>query len=159
MNRLRQIPCPGLPVKQATQRWAAYLDDQACAWLDGDVRLHTDFNPLNVLITPQATWIVDWAWPPRGAAFIDPACFLLRLIANGHAAASAEYWAAQCAGWDLAPAPAIGASAASARLFAEIARGEHFVLGAGRQGVELRQGGRVPNSPPIDRGQDVRCGA
>lgn len=74
MNRLRQIPCPDLPVKEATQRWAAYLDDQACAWLDGDTLLHTDFNPLNVLIAPQATWIVDWAWPTRGAAFIDPAC-------------------------------------------------------------------------------------
>src|SRR5262249_13664295 len=83
-NRLRRTRCPGLPVKQATQRWAAYLDASACAWLAGDVLLHTDFNPLNVLIAPQATWIVDWAWPTRGAAFIDPACFLLRLMANGH---------------------------------------------------------------------------
>ena len=66
MDRLRQIPCPELPVKHATQRWAAYLDVQACAWLNGDCLLHTDFNPLNVLITPQATWIVDWAWPTRG---------------------------------------------------------------------------------------------
>jgi hypothetical protein len=123
MNRLRQIPCPDLPVKQATQRWAAYLDASACAWLDGDVLLHTDFNPLNVLIAPMATWIVDWAWPTRGAAFIDPACFLLRLMASGHTAASAEHWAAQCAGWGQAPAPAINAFAiASARLFAEIAR-------------------------------------
>jgi len=122
MNRLRQIPCPDLPVKHATQRWAAYLDDRACAWLDGDALLHTDFNPLNVRIAPQATWIVDWAWPTRGAAFIEPACFLLRLMASGHTAASAERWAARCAGWDQAPPPAISAFAtASARLFAEIA--------------------------------------
>jgi len=123
MNRLRQISCPDLPVKEATQRWAAYLDDRACAWLDGDTLLHTDFNPLNVLIAPQATWIVDWAWPTRGAAFIDPACFLLRLMANGHTPASAECWAAQCTGWGQTPPPAINAFAtASARLFAEIAR-------------------------------------
>jgi hypothetical protein len=122
MNRLRQIPCPDLPVKQATQRWSAYLDDRACTWLDGDTLLHTDFNPLNVLIAPQATWIVDWAWPTRGAAFIDPACFLLRLMASGHTAVGAERWAAQCIGWDQAPPRAISAFAtASARLFAEIA--------------------------------------
>jgi len=125
MNQLRQLRCPDLPVKQATQRWSAYLDDQACAWLDGDALLHTDFNPLNVLLTPTATWIVDWAWPTRGAAFIDPACFLLRLIANGHTPAGAESWAARCTGWDLAPRPAVNAFAtASARLFAEIARND-----------------------------------
>jgi hypothetical protein len=39
-----------------------------------------------------------------------------------HTAASAERWAAQCAGWGQAPACAIDAfAAASARLFAEIA--------------------------------------
>lgn len=123
MNRLRQIPCPDLPVKHATQRWGAYLDGHACAWLEGDSLLHTDFNPLNVLIAPKATWIVDWAWPTRGAAFIDPACFLLRLMTSGHTPASAERWAAQCTGWDRAPAPAVSAFAiASARLFAETAR-------------------------------------
>jgi hypothetical protein len=123
MNRLRLIPCRNLPVKEATQRWSAYLDNHACAWLDGDTLLHTDFNSLNVLIAPQATWIVDWAWPTRGAAFIDPACFPLRLMASGHTATSAERWAAQCAGWDQAPAPAINAFAiSSARLFAETAR-------------------------------------
>jgi len=41
LNRLRRIPCPDLPVKQATQRWAAYLDERACSWLDGDALLHT----------------------------------------------------------------------------------------------------------------------
>lgn len=43
-------------------------------------------------------------------------------MASGHTAASAEYWAAQCTGWDQAPPPAISAFAtASAQLFAEIA--------------------------------------
>jgi hypothetical protein len=63
-----------------------------------------DFNPLNVLITPARTWIVDWAWPTRGAAFIDPACFVLRLMAHSHTPASAERWARQCAGWTKPPA-------------------------------------------------------
>src|ERR1700749_1114638 len=80
----RGIGCPAVPVKPATQRWSAYLDERAREWLAGDALLHTDFNPLNVLITPDRTWIVDWAWPTRGAPFIDPACFPLRLRAPGH---------------------------------------------------------------------------
>jgi hypothetical protein len=31
-----------------------------------------------------------WAWPTRGAAWIDPACWLLRLMVGGHSAAEAE---------------------------------------------------------------------
>lgn len=75
INRLTRIPCPGLPVKEAPQRWGPYVDDPADARLfDGDRLLHTDFNPLNVLMAPGRTWVIDWAWPTRGAAFIDPAC-------------------------------------------------------------------------------------
>ncbi len=65
---------------------------------------------------------MDWAWPTRGAAFIDPACFLLRLMAHGHSPASAEHWASQCVGWDQVPRHAVDAFAnANARLYAEIA--------------------------------------
>jgi hypothetical protein len=39
--------------------------------LDGDALLHTDFNPLNILVGPDRVWMIDWAWPTRGAAFID----------------------------------------------------------------------------------------
>jgi hypothetical protein len=66
---------------------------------------------------------VDWAWPTRGAAFIDPACFLLRLIGSGQSPTEAEAWARRCIGWNEAPAQAITALAtASASLYAEIAR-------------------------------------
>lgn len=124
LNRLQQIPCPDLPVKRAEQRWAAYLDDDAArVLLAGQTLLHTDFNPLNVLMDAGAAWIIDWAWPTRGAAFIDPACFLLRLMLDGHTAAQAEAWAQQCASWASTPDQAIGAFAiACDRLYAEIAR-------------------------------------
>jgi hypothetical protein len=124
LNRLQQIPCPDLPVKRAEQRWAAYLDDHAARdLLAGQTLLHTDFNPLNVLMGSGTAWIIDWAWPTCGAAFIDPACFLLRLMLGGHTAAQAEAWAAQCDSWATAPGRAIDAFAvACARLYAEIAR-------------------------------------
>ena len=81
INRLQQIRCPDLPVKRAEQRWAAHIDDDTnLGLLAGTALLHTDFNPLNVLMTADGTWIIDWAWPTRGAAFIEPACFLLRLM-------------------------------------------------------------------------------
>jgi len=123
INRLQQIPCPDLPVKRAEPRWAAYVDDDtSLGLLAGTALLHTDFNPLNVLMTAGGTWIIDWAWPTRGAAFIDPACFLLRLMLCGHTAAQAEAWAAQCISWRTTPHEAINVFAiACARLYDEIA--------------------------------------
>jgi Ser/Thr protein kinase RdoA (MazF antagonist) len=84
--------------------------------------LHTDFNPLNVPIRDGTAWIIDWAWPTRGAAFIDPACFLLRLMLGGHTTAQAESWAAQCDSWAAASDKAIDTFAlACTRMYAEIA--------------------------------------
>ena len=91
--------------------------------LDGDALLHIDFNPLNILLGPDRVWIIDWAWPTRGAAFIDAACFLIRAMAAGHSASQAEALAARCPGWLQAPSAAIDVFAlASARLYDEISR-------------------------------------
>ncbi len=124
LNQLQRMPCPDLPVKRAEQRWAAYVDDDAAAGLlAGQTLLHTDFNPLNVLMDAGTARIIDWAWPTRGAAFIDPACFLLRLMLAGHTAAQAQACAAQCDSWASVPDNAISAFAlACVRLYAEIAQ-------------------------------------
>lgn len=53
---LREVRCPDLPLKRAEQRWAPYMDDTSA--LRGDALLHTDFNPLNVLINGTAR-IID----------------------------------------------------------------------------------------------------
>lgn len=74
-------------------------------------------------INPDRVWIIDWAWPTRGAAFIDAACFLIRAMAAGHSACQAETLAAQCPGWQQASPAAIDVFAvASVRLHDEIAR-------------------------------------
>ena len=124
MHRLAAIGCPDLPVKHARQRWAAYVDRGAdLELLDGDALLHTDFNPLNILLGNDRVWIIDWAWPTRGAAFIDAACFLIRAMVAGHSASQAEALAARCPGWQQAPSAAIDVFAlANARLYDEIAR-------------------------------------
>jgi len=46
-------------VKPAEQRWAAYVDDTDLGLLTGGTLLHTDFNPLNVLMTAHGAWVID----------------------------------------------------------------------------------------------------
>ncbi len=124
VQALGAVPCPDVPVQDAGQRWAAYLEaPTAVELLAGDTLLHTDYNPENILITPDGTArLVDWAWPTRGAAWIDPCCLLIRLIAAGHTAHQAEAWAQRTRAWHTAPASALDAfTLASARLWQEIA--------------------------------------
>ena len=80
---------------------------------------------LNVLLGPDRVWIIDWAWPTRGAAFIDAACFLIRAMAAGHSASQAEALVTECPGWQAALSAAIDVFAlASARLYDEIVRND-----------------------------------
>ncbi len=50
----------------------------------GTTLTHTDWMPDNVLISHGRAWLVDWAWATPGAGWIDPAFWLLRLVAHGH---------------------------------------------------------------------------
>jgi hypothetical protein len=123
MSVLGRVHCPHLPLKRSEQRWAGYVDDSAAMeLLRGDTLLHTDYNPMNILVTDDAARIVDWAWPTRGAAWIDPACFALRLMAAGHHPAEAEAWAARVPVWADAPPDAVDTFAIiSLRMWDEIA--------------------------------------
>jgi len=126
MATLGAIGCPDLPVKQAPQRWANYVSDPAHVHLfGGDVLLHTDYAPDNVLIAGGRALLIDWAWPTRGASWIDPACLVLRLMAGGHTAAQAEQVVSALPAWTAAPREAVTAFAeASANLWSEIAGGD-----------------------------------
>lgn len=119
---LGQVQCPDLLLKRAEQRWAPYMDDTSA--LRGDALLHTDINSLNVLINGTAC-IIDWAWPTRGAAWLEPACFIPRLMAAGHTPADAEVWAQQTPSWGATPRKEIDAFvAASFRVWTEIAQAD-----------------------------------
>ncbi len=124
MRILARIPCPAdVPVKTAESRWKPYLDDPGdLALLAGDRLLHTDYNPLNVLIADGRALLIDWAWPTRGAGWIDPACLVLRLIAGGHTAPHAQQIVSELPAWQDAPVAGLDAfAAASVRLWTEIA--------------------------------------
>lgn len=86
-----EVPDGHEPVKYAEDRWKSYVEDPRDAEvLAGPSLIHTDWMPDNVLISGGRAWLVDWAWATLGAAWIDPACWLLRLMAHGHTADQAE---------------------------------------------------------------------
>jgi Phosphotransferase enzyme family len=102
--QLSRIRCPDLPVKHAEHRWREYIPDPAdLALLAGDQLLHTDYNPDNILITGNHAILIDWAWPTKGAGWIDPACLILRLLAHGHTTQSAETIVQANPAWRTAP--------------------------------------------------------
>ncbi|MEU6403839.1 aminoglycoside phosphotransferase [Streptomyces sp. NPDC046985] len=110
-------------LKQIAERLADYVDhpDDA-ALLQGDTVLHTDWTPDNVLIVDNVARVVDWAWPTRGAAWIDAAYWVIWLVSAGHPPADAELWAAKNPAWSTAPPRALDVFAtAQQRLWAGIA--------------------------------------
>jgi hypothetical protein len=122
LAELQRAPCPDVPIKDAEQRWALYAAPGTSSLFTGEALLHTDFAPHNVLITDRAH-IIDWAWPTRGAAWIDPAVLILRLMEAGHSAEEADVWARRFPSWTGAPRAAVAAfSQANAQLWDEIAR-------------------------------------
>lgn len=121
LNVVAELPCPDVPVKDVG-RWRSYADEGDTAAFEGDTLLHTDWKPDNVLITASDTArVVDWAWPTRGAAWIDPACLVIQLVANGHTPTGAEAHVARTRGWCEAPPSAVDAFCrANVRLWGEI---------------------------------------
>jgi hypothetical protein len=118
-----EVPADPGPLKRAEDRWKFYVDDPGDALVfAGHVLTHTDWAPDNVLIAPDRAWLIDWAWPTLGAAWTDPACWLLRLMAaGGHPAADAERQAARLPAFAAAdPAHLDLFARASARMWQEI---------------------------------------
>ena len=126
MGALRAITIPGdaRPFKRAEDRWKPYVDDpQSASLFAGTALTHSDWTPDNVLISPGRAWLIDWAWPTLGAAWTDPACWILRLMASGgHTAAQAEQQARRLPAFAAAdPAHIDLFAAANTRLWAEVA--------------------------------------
>ncbi len=112
-----------LDLKHIERRLADYIDNPDDAeLLRGETLLHTDWHPDNILIVDNAARVVDWAWPTRGAAWIDAAYWVVWLISAGHTPADAEQWAAKVPAWSTASRRALDIFAiAQKRLWAGIA--------------------------------------
>ncbi|MGP9021182.1 aminoglycoside phosphotransferase [Streptomyces sp. BR1] len=123
MRLLGETPCPDIELRRAEQRLAGYVDNPADAEMfKGDALLHTDWNNHNVLVTDDHAHLVDWGWATRGAVWLDPAHWIIWLIAAGHTPAEGEKLVSQVPGWSTAPPAAVDAfAAASSSLWDEIA--------------------------------------
>ncbi|MGX2996136.1 phosphotransferase [Streptomyces sp. JNUCC 64] len=112
LDEVGRVELPEFTRSWREERWDRFAaSPEAAALFRGSGLVHGDINPGNVLIHGEGGWIVDWAWPTRGAGFIDPACLVVQLVASGHRPESAESWASQCAGWREAEREAIDAFA------------------------------------------------
>lgn len=112
-NRLASQPREGLD-PWAAGRLAEFAEIERITpeLITGEALLHTDLHGLNILVGERA-WIIDWAWAQRGAAWIDAAILLIRLIEAGHSPADAERWASTTRAWDDAADDAVTAFAVS----------------------------------------------
>lgn len=126
MAMLNEVAVPdqsGL-FKRAEDRWREYVDEPEQADLfAGSMLTHSDWTPDNVLMSPSGrAWLIDWAWPTLAAAWTDPACWVLRLMASGgHTASEAEQLAARVPAFASADPSHIDLfAAANVRLWDEI---------------------------------------
>lgn len=61
-------------------------------WAAGDTLLHNDVRPDNLIrrVGDGRTVVVDWAYPSRGAAWLDTAALVPQLVIAGHPPGDAE---------------------------------------------------------------------
>ncbi|MFE6776557.1 hypothetical protein [Streptomyces sp. NPDC057702] len=124
VNRIGVFSPPDVALGWTEDRWDRFAELSAARFLRGNTLLHTDIHPSNVIVGDADTWLVDWAWPTVGAAFIDPGCVVVQLVASGYAPGQAEEWAAECAGWRNAEQAALDTFALAAhRMWAARAEG------------------------------------
>lgn len=119
LNRVAATPVPDIALNWTETRWDRFTNsDEEIGLLQGSSFLHADVHPNNFIIGAQGNWLVDWAWPTVGAAFIDPSCLVVQLVAAGHSPESAESWAARCEVWEKADPRAVDVfCAATARMW------------------------------------------
>ncbi|MFE1172543.1 phosphotransferase [Streptomyces sp. NPDC058773] len=117
VEQIGELPLPGEADEWQETRWDRFADETDTQLFRGKTLLFTDINPDNLMMGYGRAWAVDWSWPTHGAAFIDPSCLIVQLIAAGHTPESAEHWAGSCKGWTDADTRAIDAfAAATARM-------------------------------------------
>jgi len=92
------------------------LDEDA---LKGGTLLHTDLHEGNLIAGPDRLHLVDWGLAAAGAAWVETALFIPRLILAGHTPEQAERLASRIPVWSSAPPEAVNGLAAAWTLFRE----------------------------------------
>ncbi|REE97770.1 aminoglycoside phosphotransferase [Thermomonospora umbrina] len=140
-QELGGIRCPNVSLKKPEHRWRSYVDDEAdLAWFQGDHLLHIDPTPPNLLMVDERAVLLDWAWPTKGAGWIDAACLVIRLIEAGHSAEQAEALVSEIPVWATASREGLLVFArANDRMWSEVADGRPLgIAKAARTWLEHR---------------------
>ncbi|HEX5200918.1 MAG TPA: hypothetical protein VFW27_13385 [Actinoplanes sp.] len=108
-------PCPPLdvPVQRFADRWAGRIPAQL---VDGDALIHTDLTARNLLLDGERAWLVDWAGPCIGPAWISAAFLVVRLVRAGHHPRDAEALIQGAHAWSAARPEALDAFAHASAL-------------------------------------------
>jgi hypothetical protein len=110
VRRLQHVRTPRTPVPQLADRFAGYLKPGEADALYGKHLLHTDTNPHNILIsTGRHAYIVDWAMPVLGPAWVDAAYTATWLMTFGQPPADALAWLSGIPAWHQADPRAVEA--------------------------------------------------
>jgi Phosphotransferase enzyme family len=70
--------------------------------MDGDMLVHTDLGPTNLIVTPGGLRIVDWAMATKAAPWVELVILAQWLIGCGHTPEQAEQWLTQYPAWNKA---------------------------------------------------------
>ncbi|MEV0158377.1 hypothetical protein AB0H57_32515 [Micromonospora sp. NPDC050686] len=60
--------------------------------MDGEILIHSDLNPANLIVTKHGLRIVDRAWATKAAPWVELTLLIQWLIGSGHSASQAEEW-------------------------------------------------------------------
>ncbi|MFI5839665.1 phosphotransferase family protein [Catenuloplanes sp. NPDC051500] len=94
LTDLQRTPAPAGEWHSAKSRLGFFHPAMA-----GEMLVHSDLNPSNLIIAASGLRIVDWAYTTRAASWVELALLVQWLVGSGHTAEQAENWLARFPAW------------------------------------------------------------